>query len=108
MSPKISFVVPVVGLMLGAGIGYVDSQPTWDDTGITVGAVLLCAALLSMIAPRSWWLVGLAVGVPVLVFNAVLHASYGSAVAVVIALVGAGVGGGVGGILGFGAKGGAT
>jgi hypothetical protein len=102
MSFRSSLVAPVVGLVLGAGIGYVDSRPTWDDAGITAGALFLCAGVLSMMAPRSGWLVGLAVGLPVLLFNVVLHANYGSAAAVVVALVGAGVGSFVGRSLGVG------
>ncbi len=88
--------------MLGVGIGYVDSRATWDDAGITAGALFLCAALVSTIAPRSRWLVGLAVGLPVLAFNAALHANYRSAVALVVALVGAGAGSILGKALGFG------
>jgi hypothetical protein len=33
-----------VGLLAGALVGYVDSRPTWDDTGITAGAVFLVSA----------------------------------------------------------------
>jgi len=83
---------PAVGLLLGAGIGYVDSRPTWDDTGITVGAVVLCGFVTAAISPRWAWLSGLAVGLPVLAFNAVLHGGYASAAAVGIGLVGAGAG----------------
>jgi len=89
---KSAVLAPAVGLLLGAGIGYVDSRPTWDDTGITVGAVVLCAFVAAAISPRWAWLSGLAVGLPVLAFNAVLHGSYASAAAVGVGVVGAGIG----------------
>lgn len=69
-----------------------DSRPTWDDTGITVGCVFLAAALLATIRSRAAWLIAFAVGTPVLAFNAALHGNVGSAVAIAIALVGAGIG----------------
>lgn len=90
--------VLVVALVVGSAIGYMDSRPTWDDTGITVGSVFLAAAILAAARPRAGWLVGLAVGVPVLAFNAVLHHNFGSAVAIAIALAGAGLGSLVGGL----------
>jgi len=89
---KSAVLAPAVGLLLGAGIGYVDSRPTWDDTGITVGAVVLCAFVTAAISPRWAWLSGLAVGLPVLAFNAVLHGGYASAAAVGIGVVSAGIG----------------
>ena len=103
MPVRHSLVTLVIGLMIGTGIGYVDSRPTWDDTGITVGAVFVSAAVLATIRPRSGWLAGLAVGLPVLIFDVVLHGHYGAAAAVVVALVGAGAGMLVGRALGFGA-----
>jgi hypothetical protein len=96
-------VPPVIGLILGTGIGYVDSRPTWDDTGITVGAVFVSAAMLATIWPRSGWLAGLAVGLPVLAFDVALHGNYGAAAAVVLALAGAGAGILVSKALSFGA-----
>ena len=92
MKPMSAPRAPLVGLLLGAGIGYVDSRPTWDDTGITVGAVVLCAFVTAAISPRWAWLSGLAVGLPVLAFNAVLHGGYAAVVAVGVGLVGAGAG----------------
>ena len=92
MKPTSAPVAPVIGLLLGAGIGYVDSRPTWDDTGITVGAVVLCAFVAAAISPRWAWLLGLAVGLPVLAFNVVLRGNYASAAAVGVGVVGAGIG----------------
>jgi len=89
---KRALIVPGIALLVGLGIAYVDTRVTWDDAGITAGAVFLAAAGLAALRPRMFWLTGLGVGLPVLGMNVVLHSNYGSAMAVVIALVGAGVG----------------
>lgn len=88
MNSRTAYIAPVLGLAVGLFLGYVDSRPNWDDTGITAVAVFCAAAAITSVRPRLFWLTGLAVGLPILVMNAVLHANYGSAIAVVIALVG--------------------
>lgn len=102
MRTKLTLVVVTLALTVGAAIGYVDSRPTWDDTGITAGSVFLAAAILATPRPRAAWLVGLAVGTPVLAFNAVLHGTFESAVALAIAFAGAGIGYLVGKAVGLG------
>ena len=51
--------LPCVGL----AIAWNDSQPTWDDTGITAGLLVMAAALFGVIDPRRWWLWALLIGV---------------------------------------------
>lgn len=89
----ITFTIAVV---IGFAIAYIDTRPNWDDTGITAGALFLGAAILSAARPKGFWITGLAVGLPVLVLNALLRANYGSAIAVIVALAGAGAGAWVG------------
>jgi hypothetical protein len=90
-----------IGLLVGLGIGYVDSRPTWDDAGITAGVLFLAAAVLAAARPRLFWLNGLAVGLPVFAINALLHSNYSSAIAVGFSLVGSAVGYVAGKILGL-------
>ena len=85
-------VVPVVALLAGVAIGFVDSRPTWDDTGVTAVSLLLAAGVLAAIRPRVWWLAGLLVGLPVLGFNYLAQGRFDSAIAIVFALAGAGAG----------------
>lgn len=89
MSTKRALVFPAVAFLIGLGIGYVDSRPTWDDAGITAGAVFLVAAVLAAARPGVFWLTGLAVGLPVFAMNAVLRSNYGSGLVVAVGLVGA-------------------
>lgn len=78
--------------LIGWGIGYMDTRPGWDDTGVTAGALLVFGAILGAAMPRFAWLSGLALGLPVLLMNVALDGNYGSALATIIALVGAALG----------------
>lgn len=89
---KRALIAPAIGFLVGLGIGYVDSRPTWDDSGITAGAAFLAATALAAARPSVFWLTGLAVGLPVLAMNVLLHSNYGSALAVGVSLVGSVVG----------------
>ena len=51
-----------VAILTGLFIAYVDSRPTWDDTGITVGTMLLSSGLLTLLGYRRPWLIALAIG----------------------------------------------
>jgi hypothetical protein len=52
----------MVALITGLLIAYVDSRPSWDDTGITVFGLLLSAAIIGLFVRRRPWCYGLAVG----------------------------------------------
>jgi len=88
--------VVAIAAAAGAVIGYVDSRPGWDDTGVTAGTLLLAGLLLALIRPRAAWPIGLALGIPVVVFNAVAHGGPGAAPAVGFGLAGAALGYGLG------------
>ena len=51
-----------VAILTGLFIAFVDSRPTWDDTGITAGAMLLSSGLLTLLGYRRPWLIALAIG----------------------------------------------
>jgi hypothetical protein len=51
-----------VAVLMGLLIAFVDSRPTWDDTGITVGTMLLISGLLTLLGYRRPWLIALAIG----------------------------------------------
>ena len=81
----------LLGIALAAGLffAYVDSRPTWDDTGITVGAVLLTSGLLALIGFQRPWLLALAVGLWIPLYEVTSTHAYASIVALVIAFIGA-------------------
>jgi len=60
---------PMQNLLLGIAVlaglfsVYVDTRPTWDDTGILVAGLLLVSGLLTLLGHRRPWLIALAVGI---------------------------------------------
>ena len=56
-------VLAVASVALGLSIAYMDSRPNFDDTGVTVVALIASAGMLGMIGPERPWLWALGVGV---------------------------------------------
>jgi len=52
-----------IAVLAGLFFAYVDSRPTWDDTGILAGGMLLISGLLTLLGHRKPWLIALAVGI---------------------------------------------
>jgi hypothetical protein len=91
-----SLAVILIAIAIGCVLGYVDSRPGWDDTGVTAGAVLISAAALALARPRAAAPVGVLVGLPVVLFDTILHGGYGSLLAFAFSMAGAALGYGVG------------
>ena len=53
----------VTAVVAGMAIARVDALPSWDDTGITAGALAAVAAVLALLGPQRPWLWTLAVGI---------------------------------------------
>ena len=53
-----------LALAAGLAIGWVDSRPGWDATGLTVLALLVAAGVASSIAPKRALAVAVLVGLP--------------------------------------------
>src|SRR5580765_2084556 len=88
VAPRLPLVAISIALLLGTVIGYIDSRPTWDDTGITVGAVLISSVLVAASAPRMGWLAGALVGLPILLFNVLLTGNWGSVGGLIFSVIG--------------------
>ena len=52
----------LVAGFIGLALGYLDSRPSWDDTGITAGLLLLTSALVAGLSGRHPWLWALLIG----------------------------------------------
>ena len=52
----------VVAILAGLFSAWVDARPTWDDTGVLAGGLLLVSGLLTLLGHRRPWLIALAVG----------------------------------------------
>jgi len=53
----------VAAVVFGLLVTYVDSRPTWDDTGITVFALLIGSGIVGLLAQKRPWIFALAIGV---------------------------------------------
>ena len=78
----------VIAVIAGLFFAYVDSRPTWDDTGILAGAILLTCGLISLLGFRRPWLLALAVGAWIPLRGIFITHNFGSILALVIAFVG--------------------
>jgi len=78
-----------IAVLSGLFIAYVDSRPTWDDTGITAGAILLICGLIAVFGYRRPWLLALVVGGWITVYGLLFTQNYGAILALAIAFVGA-------------------
>jgi len=79
----------IVALALGAAVTYVDSRPTWDDTGVTAAALLVISGVLGFLGPRRPWLWALALGVWIPLLGVIRTQNYGAILALVVAFAGA-------------------
>jgi len=52
----------VAAVIFGLLVAYVDSRPTWDDTGITAFSLLIDSGIIGFLAKKRPWLFALAIG----------------------------------------------
>ena len=81
--------VLLCGVAAGIALGYIDSRPGWDDTGVMAGTLLLVTFLLGALAPHRPWAIALAVGIWIPLFGILASRNYGSLLALAFALAGA-------------------
>ncbi len=80
-------IVTTIMFVAGVAIAWIDSRPTWDDAGITAGAILVTASLGAVLGLRPW-LSAILVVAPLLVAEFGTSGA-GVLIAPVVALVGA-------------------
>jgi hypothetical protein len=78
-----------IAIAAGLFFAYVDSLPSWDDTGVLAGAILLTCGLIALIGIQRPWLLALAVGAWIPLRGILITHNYGSILALIIAFVGA-------------------
>jgi len=82
-------ILTMIAILAGLFFAYVDSRPTWDDTGVLAGAILFTCGLIALIGYSHPWLLALAVGAWIPLRGIFITHNYGSILALVIAFVGA-------------------
>ena len=85
-----SFILSVLfACILGIAIAWVDSQPSWDDSGISAFMVLSVSMLAGYIAKRKPWLIALAVGAWIPLYGIYSTQNFGSLLALLPGFIGA-------------------
>lgn len=82
----------IAALVLGLLLAWVDSRPTWDDTGLMVGVLALTCAGFGAAHPKRAWLWALLIGGWIPLFGVLVTHNYGSLIALGVACIGAYVG----------------
>ena len=65
-----------LSLLAGFLISWNDSRPIWDDAGITVGLIVLTAALFGYLSPKWPWIWALTVGLWIPMHGIVLKGDF--------------------------------
>jgi uncharacterized membrane protein YjjB (DUF3815 family) len=82
------WILLILSAILGSLIAWIDTRPTWDDTGITAATIIIVTVILGTVMPRRAWIWALAVGIWIPVFNIILNNNYGSLLALIAAFIG--------------------
>ena len=76
-------------LALGGLVAYVDSRPTWDDAGVTAGALFVMAVVFGYLGPARAWLWALALGAWIPLLGIIRTHNVAAVMVLVIAFAGA-------------------
>lgn len=66
MKRYLQWILAAIAMIAGAVIAWVDTRPTWDDTGVTAAVLLIAAGVASFLGLR-WWLAALLLAAPLLI-----------------------------------------
>ena len=84
-----SVILLSLATLSGLAIAWIDSQPTWDDTGITVIIVMLVAAIFGFFTSKKIWLTALAVSIWIPIVSIITTHDFGGLLALIPGFVGA-------------------
>lgn len=68
---------------------FIETSPTWDDTGILVVGIFLTCGLLALIEHQRPWLLALVVGIWIPLYRIIVSSNYETVIALVVAFIGA-------------------
>jgi len=82
-------ILVILALLTGLIIGWIDTRPHWNDTGITVGLIFISSFILGLFAGRNAWILALIIGLCITSLNFLVSYRFDSAISLVISLAGA-------------------
>ena len=83
------WILLILSVITGLLLGLMDTSPGWDDTGISVGAILLRTCIFGFILPGRAWLWAIIIGLGVVGLNILQTGHYDSALVFLFAFAGA-------------------
>jgi len=86
---KAFYIYLLLAIFDGLAIACVDSQPNWDDTGVTVFLILIGTVIFGFLAGKKPWLIGLAVSSWIPLWAIVSTHNYGAFLAFIPGFIGA-------------------
>jgi hypothetical protein len=78
----------LIAISAGIVITLIDSNPSWDDTGITAGMIFCSCAFLGFISPGRPWIWALVVAIWIPLYGFLWMHNYGSILALIIGFAG--------------------
>jgi hypothetical protein len=57
------WITAILSTLAGMAIAIIDSQPGWDDSGITAGMLFIASAIAGFVSPKRFWLWALLIGI---------------------------------------------
>jgi hypothetical protein len=79
MANRSFWILLTIALAFGAAITWIDTRPTWDDTGITAAMILVATSTLGFASPSRVWIPAFGL----------VHGHHSTLIALVVGFVGA-------------------
>lgn len=87
-SNKKTILFILLSLAAGLIIGWIDTSPGWDDTGITIVLILISSFTIGFFANKNHWLLALIIGICVTFLNYIASSKLDSAISLLFAFAG--------------------
>jgi hypothetical protein len=79
----------MLSIVLGLAIAWIDSRPTWDDSGISAFMLAVAATLCAYFASQKPWLIALAISIWIPLISIFSTHNFGGFLAFIPAFAGA-------------------
>jgi len=77
----------IVALAVGLLLGWLDTRPHWNDSGVSASALIITALFCGYLTRKRPWLVALAVGLWIPLFNVIIARNYSAIPVLAIAFI---------------------
>jgi len=85
----LQIVLLAVSLLAGVCFAYINSLPTWDDSGVLAFGMLILSGVICLAGFRRPWLAALCIGIWIPLCGIVINQNFGALLALVFPFAGA-------------------